>query len=125
MNVKMAASTDEAFAAVATTPLGYAPLNWDNPVGVMYGAILNGFTNVQKATDDQLSAATGELAAAKDDAAVKAAATKLNTRLVESGWMIPLYEALTNQGYNTKKVSAVKFAGTNAYPLLSSYTPAS
>lgn len=125
MNVKMAASTDEAFAAVATTPLGYAPLNWDNPVGVMYGAILNGFTNVQKATDDQLSAATGELAAAKDDAAVKAAATKLNTRLVESGWMIPLYEALINQGYNTKKVAPVKFAGTNAYPLLSSYTPAS
>jgi peptide/nickel transport system substrate-binding protein len=125
MNVKMASSTDEAFAAVATTPLGYAPLNWDNPVGVMYGAILNGFTNVQKATDEQLSAATGELAAAKDDAAVKAAATKLNTRLVESGWMIPLYEALTNQGYNTKKVAPVEFAGTNAYPLLSSYKPAS
>jgi peptide/nickel transport system substrate-binding protein len=125
MNVKMAASTDEAFAAVATTPLGYAPLNWDNPVGVMYGAILSGFTNVQKATDEQLSAATGELAAAKDDAAAKAAATKLNTRLVESGWMIPLYEALTNQGYNTKKVAPVEFAGTNAYPLLSSYKPAS
>lgn len=125
MNVKMAASTDEAFAAVATTPLGYAPLNWDNPVGVMYGAILNGFTNVQKATDEQLSAATGEAAAAKDDAASKAALTKLNTRLVESGWMIPLYEALTNQGYNTKKIKQVEFAGTNAYPLLSSYAPAS
>ena len=39
--------------------------------------------------------------------------------------MIPLYEALTNQGYNTKKVAPVEFAGTNAYPLLSSYTPAS
>jgi peptide/nickel transport system substrate-binding protein len=125
MNVKMAASTDEAFAAVATTPLGYAPLNWDNPVGVMYGVVLNGFTNVQKATDDQLSAATGEAAAAKDDAAAKTALTKLNTRLVESGWMIPLYEALTNQGYNTKKVAPVQFAGTNAYPLLSSYKPAS
>ncbi|MBP1133795.1 peptide/nickel transport system substrate-binding protein [Arthrobacter sp. PvP023] len=125
MNVKMAASTDEAFAAVATTPLGYAPLNWDNPVGVMYGVVLNGFTNVQKATDDQLSAATGEAAAAKDDAASKTALTKLNTRLVESGWMIPLYEALTNQGYNTKKIKQVEFAGTNAYPLLSSYAPAS
>jgi peptide/nickel transport system substrate-binding protein len=125
MNVKMAASTDEAFAAVATTPLGYAPLNWDNPVGVMYGAILNGFTNVQKATDDQLSAATGEVAAAKEDAAAKAGLIKLNTRLVESGWMIPLYEALTNQGYNTKKIKQVEFAGTNAYPLLSSYAPAS
>jgi peptide/nickel transport system substrate-binding protein len=124
MNVKMAASTDEAFAAVATTPLGYAPLGWDNPVGLMYGAILNGFTNVQKATDDQLSAATGEAAAAKDDAAKKAALTKLNTRLVESGWLIPLYESLSNWGYNTKKVSEVTFAGTNAYPLLSSYKPA-
>lgn len=125
MKVKMAASTDEVFAAVATTPLGYAPLTWENPVGVMYGAILNGFTNVQKATDEQLSAATGELAAAKDDPAVKAAATKLNTRLVESGWIIPLYEALVNQGYNTKKVAPVKFAGTDPYPLLSSFAPAS
>jgi len=124
MQVKMATSTDEAFAAVATTPLGYAPLGWDNPVGLMYGAILNGFTNVQKATDDQLSAATGEVAAAKDDPARKAALTKLNTRLVESGWMIPLFESLTNQGYNTKKVKQVEFAGSNVYPLLSSYAPA-
>ena len=124
MNIKMASSTDEAFAAVATTPLGYASLGWDNPVGLMYGVVLNGFTNVQKATDEQLSAATGEAAAAKDDAAKKAALTKLNIRLVESGWMIPLYESLTNQGYNTKKVQQVKFAGTNAYPLLSSYAPA-
>ncbi|MGN7251696.1 ABC transporter substrate-binding protein [Arthrobacter sp. SAFR-014] len=123
MNIKMASSTDEAFAAVATTPLGYAALGWDNPVGLMYGVVLNGFTNVQKATDEQLSAATGEAAAAKDDAAKKTALTKLNTRLVESGWMIPLYESLTNQGYNTKKVQQVKFAGTNAYPLLSSYAP--
>ncbi|KIS29148.1 ABC transporter substrate-binding protein [Arthrobacter sp. SPG23] len=125
MNVKMAASTDEAFAAVATTPLGYAALGWDNPVGLMYGVVLNGFTNVQKATDEQLTAATGEAAAAKDDAAKKTALTKLNTRLVESGWMIPLYESLTNQGYNTKKIKQVEFAGTNAYPLLSSYKPAS
>jgi peptide/nickel transport system substrate-binding protein len=123
MNVKMAASTDEAFAAVATTPLGYAPLSWDNPTGLMFGAILNGFTNVQKATDEQLSAATGEVAAAKDDAAKKAALTKLNTRLVESGWLIPLFESLSNWGYNTKKVQEVEFAGTNAYPLLSSYKP--
>jgi len=125
MNIKMAASTDEAFAAVATTPLGYAALGWDNPVGLMYGVVLNGFTNVQKATDEQLTAATGEAAAAKDDAARKTALTKLNTRLVESGWMIPLYESLTNQGYNTKKIKQVEFAGTNAYPLLSSYKPAS
>ena len=123
MKVKMAASTDEAFAAVATTPLGYSPLSWDNPTGLMYGAILSGFTNVQKATDEQLSAATGEVAAAKDDAAKKAALTKLNSRLVESGWLIPLFESLTNWGYNTKKVQEVKFAGTNAYPLLSSYSP--
>ena len=125
MNIKMAASTDEAFAAVATTPLGYAALGWDNPVGLMYGVVLNGFTNVQKASDEQLTAATGEAAAAKDDAAKKTALTKLNTRLVESGWMIPLYESLTNQGYNTKKIKQVEFAGTNAYPLLSSYAPAS
>jgi peptide/nickel transport system substrate-binding protein len=125
MNIKMAASTDEAFAAVATTPLGYAALGWDNPVGLMYGVVLNGFTNVQKATDEQLTAATGEAAAAKDDAARKTALTKLNTRLVQSGWMIPLYESLTNQGYNTKKIKQVEFAGTNAYPLLSSYKPAS
>lgn len=125
MNIKMAASTDEAFAAVATTPLGYGQLGWDNPVGLMYGAILNGYTNVQKATDEQLSAATAEVAAAKDDAAREAALTKLNIRLVESGWIIPVFEALTNQGYNTKKVAPVEFAGANAYPLLSSYKPAS
>ncbi|MGX1161391.1 peptide/nickel transport system substrate-binding protein [Arthrobacter sp. SLBN-100] len=125
MNIKVPASTDELFASVATTPMGYPPLNWDNPAGVMYGTILNGFTNVQKATDEQLSAATAEVAAAKDDNARKIALTKLNKRLVESGWMIPIYEALTNQGYNTKKVAPVEFAGTNAYPLLSSYKPAS
>jgi peptide/nickel transport system substrate-binding protein len=123
MNVKLAASTDEAFAAVATTPMGYAALNWDNPAGQMFGAILSGFTNVQKATDEQLSSATSEVAAAKDDAARKVALTKLNTRLVESGWLVPLFESLTNQGYNTKKVSEVEFAGTNGYPLLSSYKP--
>jgi peptide/nickel transport system substrate-binding protein len=125
MNVKLAASTDEAFAAVTTTPLGYGLQQWDNPVGLMYGVVLNGYANRQKATDEQLTAATAELAAAKDDAARKAALTKLNIRLVESGWMIPVFESLTNQGYNTKKVAPVEFAGTNAYPLLSSYKPAS
>jgi peptide/nickel transport system substrate-binding protein len=38
--------------------------------------------------------------------------------------MIPLFESLTNQGYNTKKVKQVEFAGSNVYPLLSSYAPA-
>lgn len=125
MNIKMATTTDEAFAAVATTPLGYSPMTWDDPVGIMYGVILNGFTNVQKATDPELSADTAAAAAAKDDASRKAALTKLNTRLVESGWLIPLYESLTNEGYNAKKVQSVKFAGTDSYPLLSSFTPAS
>lgn len=125
MDVKLAASTDEAFAAVTTTPLGYGLQQWDNPVGLMYGVVLNGYANRQQATDEQLSAATSELAAAKDDATRKSALTKLNTRLVESGWMIPIFESLTNQGYNTKKVAPVEFAGTNAYPLLSSYKPAS
>jgi peptide/nickel transport system substrate-binding protein len=125
MNVKVPASTDELFASVATTPLGYPALNWDDPAGVMYGTVLNGFTNVQKATDEQLSAATAEVAAAKDDGARNIALTKLNKRLVESGWLIPVYEVLVNQGYNTRKIAPVEFAGTNAYPLLSSYRPAS
>lgn len=124
MKIKLAASTDEIFASGTTTPLGYGPLSWDNPVGLMYGVVLNGFMNLQKATDDQLTAATGEVAAAKDDAARKTALTKMNTRLVESGWMIPLFESLTNQGYNTKKIKQVEFAGSNVYPLLSSYAPA-
>jgi peptide/nickel transport system substrate-binding protein len=124
MNIKVPSSTDELFASVATTPMGYPPLGWDNPVGLMYGVILNGFTNTHEATDEQLSAATGEAAAAKDDAARKAALTKLNKRLVESGWIVPIYEVLTNQGYNPKKIAPVEFAGANAYPLLSSYKPA-
>lgn len=123
MNIKIAANTDETFAAVTTTPVGHAQLGWDNPVGVMYGVILNGFANVQKATDAELEAATGEVAAAKDDTVKKAALTKLNTRLVEAGWMVPLYESFVNYGYNPKKVQEVTFPGTNSFPLLSSFKP--
>jgi peptide/nickel transport system substrate-binding protein len=122
MNVKLATSTAEAFAAVQTTALGNLPLNWANPVGNMYGVFF-GFANSQNAKDPQLSAATGAVAAAKSPTEEAAALKSLNERLVQSGWDMPLYELLNSQGYNSAKLAPVAFAGTNQFPLLSSFKP--
>ena len=124
MKLKAAASTEEAFAAVNTTPLGYLAFNWPEPVVAMQAVVLGGFLNTQKATDKQLTEYT-DAAAGATGAKRTEALTKLNTRLVEAGWLIPLYESYSYAGYNTKKVKPLTFAGNDAYPLLSSIKPAS
>ncbi|AMB60251.1 ABC transporter substrate-binding protein [Microterricola viridarii] len=122
MNVRPAASTQEAFDAVKTTAMGYIPLDWSNTVGLMYG-VLFGFANTQGGDDEQLRAATGALAGAQTDDGRDEALQALNARLVESGWLYPLYEPLLNIGYNPTKLNPVTFAGTDSIPLLSSFTP--
>lgn len=122
MKVTLASSTEEAFNAVKTTPLGMGPINWANPVGVMNGVIF-GFANQQGAKDAALTAATGAVAAAKTDAEQATALKDLNDHLVQDVWLIPLYEILNTQGYNAKKLQKVTFAGTNEYPLLASFKP--
>lgn len=124
MKLKAAASTEEAFAAVNTTPLGYLAFNWPEPVVAMQAVVLGGFLNTQKATDKQLTEYT-DAAAGATGAKRTEALTKLNARLVEAGWLIPLYESYSYAGYNTKKVKPLTFAGNDAYPLLSSIKPAS
>ncbi|NYJ31771.1 ABC transporter substrate-binding protein [Galbitalea soli] len=123
MTIKLASSTQEIFAAVNTTPLGYIPLGWGNPVGTMFGVIL-GFANPHGEKSPALAGAAGAVAAAQTDADRKTALTQLNTTLVSSGWIIPLYEQLTTWAYNGKKVAAVTYPGQNTTPLLSSFAPA-
>ncbi|MGW1786070.1 ABC transporter substrate-binding protein [Streptomyces sp. NPDC002143] len=124
MKLKPAASTEEVFAAVNTTPLGYGPINWVDPVAVVQSLIVGGFMNTQKATDKQITEATNA-AAGSTGAQRTEALTKLNTRLVEAGWLIPVYESYSYAGYNAKKVKPLTFAGNDPYPLLSSIKPAS
>ncbi|MCX7520760.1 ABC transporter substrate-binding protein [Microbacterium sp. STN6] len=124
MQLKVATSTEEAFNSVKTTPMGGPQAtNWANPVAVMNGVVF-GFTNFQGAKNPELSAATGALAAAQTDADRAKALTDLNRHLVEDVWLMPLYEQLTTHAYNATKLKKVTFAGTNSWPLLSSYTPA-
>lgn len=121
MNIKVSGSTEEAFAAVNTTPLGLSPLSWANPVGTMYGAIL-GFANPHKDVNPALIADTQAVAAATDDASRKTALTSLNTELVSSGWLIPVYELLTSWAHSDK-VAAFTLP-PSGIPLLSSFKPA-
>lgn len=123
MNVKPAASTEESFAAVNTTAMGHIALDWSNPTGNMYGVIF-GFANSQGGDDPELQAATGALAGAQTDEDRAAALQTLNARLVESGWLYPLFEPLTSVGYDGDKLNEVTFAGELSIPLLSSFTPA-
>ena len=123
MEIKLASSTQEAFAAVNTTPLGYIPLGWANPVGVMFGVVL-GFANPHGEVNPALIGDTQAVAGAQSDADRKDALTKLNTELVSSGWIIPVYEQLTTWAYNSKKVAKVEYPGGGTTPLLSSFKPA-
>jgi peptide/nickel transport system substrate-binding protein len=123
-----AASTEQQFKAVQTTPLGGPlALTWDNPLGNIFG-VLFGFANYHKAENPAIQGAAGAYAAAAgkgDVAAQKTALAKLNKAIVESGWLIPLYEALAPWGYNTAKVAKLTFPGSAPYPLLASIRPAS
>ncbi|WP_161498702.1 ABC transporter substrate-binding protein [Microterricola pindariensis] len=122
LEIRPAASTQEAFDAVKTTAIGVIPLDWSNPVGIMYGVVF-GFANSQGGDDEQLRAATGALAGAQTDDARAEALQTLNARLVEAGWLYPLYEPLLNIGYNPKKLNPVEFPGQQSIPLLSAFTP--
>ena len=60
-----------------------------------------------------------------DEAAQAAALKDLNRAIVDSGWLIPLYEQLAPWAYNTAKVAEPTFPGAEAFPLLASIQPAS
>ncbi len=126
VNLKNAASTEEIFAAVQTTPMGGPiPLTWTNPAGNVFG-VLFGFANFHGAENPEIQAAVGAYGAATGDADAQAAAlTDLNRAIVESGWLIPLFEQLSPWAYNTAKLAEPTFPGTDSFPLLATLTPAS
>lgn len=123
MTVTVATSTDELFASVRTTPLGYYALNWSNPVGTMYGIVLDGFANIQQADDPELRSITAQLAAATSPEQEAEALKALNARLLEVSWIVPLYETLTNYGYDAAKVQQIEYPGAFVQPLLQSIKP--
>ncbi|GAA3910241.1 ABC transporter substrate-binding protein [Microbacterium invictum] len=126
MNLNTASSTEESFAVVQTEPLGGPiPLTWTNPLGNVYG-VLFGFANFHGAESPEIQGAAGALGAAGDDAEAQAAAlTDLNRAIVDSGWLIPLYEQLAPWAYDDAKVATPTFAGTEVFPLLATLQPAS
>ena len=126
VNLKNAASTEELFAVVQTEPMGGPiPLTWTNPVGNVFG-VLFGFANFHGAENAEIQAAAGAYAAATgDEAAQDAALADLNRAIVDSGWLIPLYEQLSPWAYNTAKVAEPTFPGAEAFPILASVQPAS
>lgn len=122
---KNIASTEEAFAAVRTQPFG-GPigLTWTNPASVVYG-VLFGFANPHDAENGAIQAAIGAVGGASDDTAKAQALTDLNRAIVDSGWLIPLFEQFAYWAYNTGKVAEPTFPGAEPFPLLSTLTPAS
>ena len=54
-----------------------------------------------------------------------AALTDLNRAIVESGWLIPLFEQLSPWAYNESVLEEPTFPGTDSFPILSTLTPAS
>ena len=126
VTLKNAASTEELFNVVSTQPLGGPlPLTWTNPLGNVFG-VLFGFANFHKAENPDIQAAAGAYGAAQGDEAAQEAALKdLNRAIVDSGWLIPLYEQLSPWAYNTAKVAEPTFPGAEAFPLLASIQPAS
>src|SRR6478752_1909723 len=126
VNLKNAASTEEAFAAVQNEALGGPiPLTWTNPLGNVFG-VLFGFANYHGATNDAIQAAAGAYGAAAGDADAQAAAlADLNRAIADSGWLIPLFEQLSPWAYNTAKVAKPTFPGAEAFPILASIQPAS
>ncbi|WP_417563925.1 ABC transporter substrate-binding protein [Microbacterium sp.] len=125
MKLKNAASTEEAFKTVQTEPLGGPiPLTWTNPLGNVFG-VLFGFANYHGAKSPEIQGAAGALGAAGTDAAAqKTALTNLNRAIVDSGWLIPLYEQLASWAYDKNKIAEPTFPGAEAFPLLSSIQPA-
>lgn len=126
VNLKKAATTEEAFAAVQTTAMGGPlPLTWSNPAGNVFG-VLFGFANFHGAENPEIQAAAGAYGAAAGDADAQAAAlTDLNLAIVQSGWLIPLFEQLSPWGYNENKLAEPTFPGADSFPLLATLQPAS
>lgn len=126
VTLKNAASTEETFAAVQTTPVGGPiALTWTNPAGNVFG-VLFGFANFHGASNDAIQGAVGALGAAGDDEAARTAAlTDLNRAIVDSGWLIPLYEQLAPWAFNESKIAEPAFPGAEPFPILSTLTPAS
>jgi peptide/nickel transport system substrate-binding protein len=121
-----ASSTEEFFAAVQTIPMGGPlPLTWTNPPGNVFG-VLFGFANFHGAENPEIQAAVGAYGAAADDADAQAAAlTDLNSAIVESAWLLPLFEQLSPWAYNTSVLEEPTFPGTDSFPLLATLQPAS
>ncbi|MGV2982798.1 ABC transporter substrate-binding protein [Microbacterium sp. AGC85] len=126
VNLKNAASTEESFLSVQTEPLGGPiPFQWTNPAGNVFGALF-GFANFHGAENAELQAAAGAYGAATGDEELQAEAlTDINRSIVDSGWLIPLFEQLAPWAYNTSKIQEPTFPGAEAYPLLASIQPAS
>ena len=88
--------------------------------------MLFGFANFHKAENPEIQAAAGAYGAAQGDATAQTAALKdLNRAIVDSGWLIPLFEQLSPWAYNTAKIAEPTFPGAESYPLLASIQPAS
>jgi len=125
VNLKNASSTEEAFAVVQTEAIGGPiALSWANPMGNVFG-VLFGFANFHGAENGQIQGAAGALGGAQDDAARAAALQDLNRAIADSGWLIPLFEQLAPWAYNTGKIATPTFPGSEVFPLLASFTPAS
>lgn len=128
VTLKNASSTEELFAAVQTTPMGGPiALTWTNPPGNVFG-VLFGFANFHGAENPEIQAAAGAYGAAAgsgDEEAQAVALTELNSSIVESGWLIPLFEQLSPWAYNESVVQEPTFPGTDSFPILSTLQPAS
>jgi peptide/nickel transport system substrate-binding protein len=128
VTLKNAASTEEAFAVVQTEPLGGPiPLTWTNPLGNVFG-VLFGFANFHGAENGAIQGAAGAFGAAAgggDQDGMATALQDLNRAIVDSGWLIPLYEQLAPWAYNTEKVQEPTFPGAEVFPILASLQPAS
>jgi peptide/nickel transport system substrate-binding protein len=125
LDIQTATSTDQVFAAAATTPLGFGPFGvGSNPAGFVAGVIYGGFANLQHATDPNIESNLGAALGATGDAQ-NAALKSLNAAITNDGWYIPVYEDFTYTGYNKAKVAEPAWAGTNNYLVLSSIQPAS
>ncbi|HWM16441.1 MAG TPA: ABC transporter substrate-binding protein [Microbacterium sp.] len=126
--LKNASSTEEIFAAVQTQPMGGPlALTWTNPPGNVFG-VLFGFANFHGAENPEIQGAAGAYGAAAgsgDEDAQAAALTDLNSAIVESGWLLPLFEQLSPWAYNTSALDEPTFPGTDSFPILSTLTPAS
>lgn len=128
VTLKNAASTEELFAVVQTEPLGGPlPLTWTNPAGNVFG-VLFGFANFHGGQNPEIQAAAGAYGAATgsgDEEAQATALQDLNRSIVDSGWLIPLFEQVAPWAYNTAKVAEPTFPGAEVFPILATLQPAS